>query len=264
MTIKYLFIDGGCLRAILKNISDRYFDGMPIKIDFNRLRGDHFKAFYYDAIPAIKDTETDYQYAQRIKDRLELHNHIASLQGYHVYEGDSRIRRKQVQQKEVDVIIAVDMLTHTFRGNMDRATFIASDLDFKPLLDALVREGMFVHLMYPPAETNQNLVDAADSRQPLAIDSIVGYLEQTSQKLISVPGRSLHNKVDFHSAPGVVVQQHPALGEIKYFNSNGNHTTYWQAPESIDCYLKVSSEDYNMLRNYCDDLYLIKLPEVTP
>lgn len=264
MTTQYLFIDGGCLRAVMKKISDRYFGGKLIKIDFNRLRGGHAKAFYYDAIPAVKEGENEIDYDERIKERQELHNHIASLNGYHVYEGDSRIRRRQVQQKEVDVMIAVDMLTHTFRGNMDRATFIASDLDFKPLLDALVREGMFVHLMYPPADTNQNLVDAADSRQPLAIDTIHGYLEQATQKLISVPNRSMQSKSDFHPKNPVFIQQHSTLGEITYFKSGKEHSVYWNSPENIDCYLRVFCEDYEMLKKYSEDLYLVMLPKNPP
>lgn len=264
MDTKYLFIDGGCLRAILKNISDRYFNGREIKIDYGRLKGGHVKAFYYDAIPAIKPGELDEDYAKRIASRIELHNHIASIPGYHVYEGDSRIRRKQVQQKQVDVMIAVDMLTHTFRGNMDQATFIASDVDFKPLLDALVREGMFVELRYPPTETNQDLVDAADQRTPLAIDSIYHFLDQESQSLLRLPGRRQEWRKDYDHTMSTVVFDHQSLGEIRHRSSEAEHVIYWRYPDNIDAFLEVSSEDYELLQKDVHDLFLISLPEVPP
>ena len=264
MDTKYLFIDGGCLRATLKNIADRYFGGGPITIDYARLKSDHKKAFYYDAIPAMKHNESDGDYAARIRPRIELHNHIATLPGYHIYEGDSRIRRKQVQQKEVDVMIAVDMLTHTFRGNMDRATFIASDIDFKPLLDALVREGMFVELRYPPLDTNQDLVNAADHRTPLAIDSIYPILNRESQKLIELPSRTMVLKEEFDHANSMKISDHPSLGEVRYRTFNGKHCLYWSYPENIDFFIEVQSSEYSILRMYVEDLFLITAPDELP
>jgi uncharacterized LabA/DUF88 family protein len=261
MDTKYLFIDGGCLRATLNKIAERYFDGRDISIDYGRLKSDHKKAFYYDAIPTIKPNETEADYVERVRPRIELHNHIATISGYHVYEGDSRIRRKQVQQKEVDVMIAVDMLTHTFRGNMDRATLIASDIDFKPLLDALVREGMFVELRYPPTDTNQDLVNAADQRTPLGVDTIFQYLDAESQKLIKLPNRAIYPKDNFDRPVSISIYNHPSLGDVQYFIRNESHHLYWGYPDNIDCFLVVDCDDYDFLRKYVDDLYLINLPE---
>ncbi len=90
-------------------------------------------------------------------------------------------------QKKIDVMIAVDMLTHTFRRNMHQATLLTSDLDFKPLLDALVHEGMFVTLWYPPNDTNKELVAAADRRQPFGIRDVGAALTDTSKHLITIP-----------------------------------------------------------------------------
>ncbi len=260
MDTKYLFIDGGCLRATIKKISERYFDGAELKIDYVRLSGGYKKAFYYDAIPAIKRDENDLDYAQRIRSRVELHNHIATLPGYHVYEGDSRIRRKQVQQKEVDVMIAVDMLTHTFRGNMDRATLIASDLDFKPLLDALVREGMFVELRYPPLETNQDLINAADHRIPLAIDTVYAILSQDSQDLLALPTRRQCTKKGYDHSTSIIVQNHPSLGEVRYKYYENRHYVYWSYPENIDNFIEVVCKNYILLHKYLEDVFVISMP----
>lgn len=264
MEIKYLFIDGGCLRATLKNISKRYFEDRDLRINFNQLKGNHVKAFYYDAIPAIKHNEAESDYLRRVQPRVELHNHIATLAGYHIYEGDSRIRRKQVQQKEVDVMIAVDMLTHTFRGNMERATFLASDIDFKPLLDALVREGMFVELMYPPTDTNQGLINAADERTPLAIDTIYRILDRESQELLVLPARDMCSTQGFDHSGSVEASRHEMYGEVRYQKPEGEHQVYWASPAHFDHFLRVRCANYETLRKYVEDLYLIKLPEVEP
>lgn len=264
MTVEYLFIDGGCLRATLKKISERYFGGREIKIDYTRLRGPHLKAFYYDAIPAIKASESEEDYTERVRPRIELHNLIATLPGYHIYEGDSRIRRKQVQQKEVDVMIAVDMLTHTFRGNMERASFLASDIDFKPLLDALVREGMFVNLLYPPSDTNQDLVNAADRRTPLAIDMVYNFLDKESKSALTLPTRGQEAKSGINSDHSVVAARHLTLGQIRYREFASEHQVYWDYPENIDHVLRVKCPDYETLRKYLEDLYLITIPETPP
>jgi hypothetical protein len=55
---------------------------------------------------------------------------------------------------------------------MHKATLLSGDLDFKPLIDALVQEGMFVTLWYPPRETAKELIAAADSSVPLHIGDL--------------------------------------------------------------------------------------------
>ena len=92
----------------------------------------------------------------------------------------SRRRRKVVEQKEVDILIAVDMLTHTFRRNMHQvASFLTSDLDFRPLIEAIVREGMYIHLWYPEGKTNKELIYAADSRKPLTAQDVFSWCTKT-------------------------------------------------------------------------------------
>jgi len=55
---------------------------------------------------------------------------------------------------------------------MHEATLLTGDLDFKPLVDALVYEGMFVTLWYPPATTAKELIAAADRSERFNIASV--------------------------------------------------------------------------------------------
>jgi uncharacterized LabA/DUF88 family protein len=64
--------------------------------------------------------------------------------------GSLRGAPKKRRQKEVDVLLAADMLTHGYDGNMDKAILIAGDLDFRRVVEALVRRGVFVEVWYEP------------------------------------------------------------------------------------------------------------------
>ena len=47
---------------------------------------------------------------------------------------------------------------------MDEVTLLTSDLDFKPLVDALVRDGMFVTLFFEETSASEELMLSADAR----------------------------------------------------------------------------------------------------
>jgi uncharacterized LabA/DUF88 family protein len=178
--VSYLFVDGGCVRAELNAISKHYLGGPGrVKLSWTSIQQDYTKVFYYDALPTRNEGETDLEYQERNAVMLAAHQELRQLDRFHVYEGDvrrARGRQERAQQKKVDVMIAVDMLLHTFRRNMQSATLIASDLDFAPLLYALTREGMFLTLWYPPSATSAELQSAADSRRRFTANELAGAL----------------------------------------------------------------------------------------
>jgi len=158
--VSYLFVDAGCLRAVVQRISNVIF-GQPdtVQINYAGLKRQHQKVFVYDALSAQERGEDQVAYERRIESRMVEIRTIRSLSGFHVQLGD--LRGRIARQKKVDVQIAVDMLLHAFRGNMHRATLLAGDIDFVPLLEALVREGMQVNLWHPE-QAARELMSAAD------------------------------------------------------------------------------------------------------
>lgn len=56
------------------------------------------------------------------------------------------------------------MLGHTYRRNMESAAFVAGDVDFRPLVEAVVTDGMYLSLFYEPRHTSPELIRAADAR----------------------------------------------------------------------------------------------------
>jgi uncharacterized LabA/DUF88 family protein len=49
------------------------------------------------------------------------------------------------------------MLRHGFDGNMEKAVLLAGDLDFRPIVEALVRRGVFVEVWYEKNSAAQEL-----------------------------------------------------------------------------------------------------------
>ena len=70
--IQYLFIDGGCLRTIIETVSQEFFGGNVIEIDFKKLSRGFSKAFYYDAVQPQQRDETEDDYEKRIKSQIEF------------------------------------------------------------------------------------------------------------------------------------------------------------------------------------------------
>jgi uncharacterized LabA/DUF88 family protein len=162
------------LRACLQRISKDYADGQKLRLNYEALTADYSKVFYYDALPERASGETEGEYMARTSAERSLFDQLSSLDRFHVYEGDVRRSRSRrgPEQKKIDVMIAVDMLTHSFRRNMQQATLLTGDLDFKPLIDALVQEGMFVSLWFPPDETSKELKSAADQSRRFTVYNV--------------------------------------------------------------------------------------------
>ncbi|NER06966.1 MAG: NYN domain-containing protein [Okeania sp. SIO3C4] len=184
--ITYLFIDGGYLRRSYKDLTFQWFGndvGDGRNINFAAIKS-HFKArkvFYYDCLDKIPNKdEKDEDFKARLSQQENYFNQIRSLEGYHVRLGSLAGNPNNKRQKEVDVLLTVDMMNHTIRNNMTKAVLIAGDRDFKPVVESLVSMGMYVIVAYDPRSNSQDLRYAADNSIPLSFDN---YYNWSSLKL---------------------------------------------------------------------------------
>ena len=70
---------------------------------------------------------------------------------------------------------------------MAQCTLLAGDIDFHPLIEALVREGMVVTLWHPP-QAAADLVNAADTRLALTAEGLsYGLVRPCGQPVYSAP-----------------------------------------------------------------------------
>jgi uncharacterized LabA/DUF88 family protein len=258
--IKYLFIDGGCLRAVLERMADTFAGGAVLDINYETLTRNYSKVFYYDALPERKSGEDETTYLERIAPQLNLFARLSRLDRFHVYEGDVRrtfTRRAPVQNK-IDVMIAVDMLTHSFRRNMNEATLLTGDLDFKPLIDALVQEGMFVNLWYPRGETAQELIAAADRSSPLHVGEIHAAL--AAPRPFTIPNSvAAPNKGDY--AP-VLTTWPIDGGEARLMKDGDTFVVAMPSPDTPGYIAYYEHPDLTMLRAYLTDKFGFVLPKI--
>jgi len=162
--ILYLFIDGGYLRSVYKEFSAFLFNGTAINIDYEMIKYETQakKVFYYDCIAPKKSSQSPEEYDSIKQNQQQVFDSIKMLPGFHVREGVMRLRRKEFEQKQVDVGIAVDVLMHSVRKNMDQVVLLTGDLDFKPLVDALLELGMYTTIMCERSSVSNELLHSAD------------------------------------------------------------------------------------------------------
>jgi hypothetical protein len=153
-------------------------------------------------------------------------------------------------------MLTVDMLTHAFRRNMHKATLLTGDNDFKPLLDALVQDGMFVSLLYPPDETSRELMQAADARWPLNMQTIEGFLLDDSRPLFDVPKRQMHHQP---TATGTNISTWTQEGLQHTLNElNGEYLVIQvQNPNNA---FHISHKDLDLLKYFCKESLKIDVP----
>ena len=256
--VKYLFVDGGSLRGKLQNVSNKYFGGEKFEIDFRQLAQGFTKTFYYDAVPVRNEGEAEDAYNARIEPTLAVFNAAASVDGVHVYGGDARQRRRQgMVQKKVDVKLAVDMLSHAFRRNMHHATLLTGDVDFQPLIEALVESGLFVTLWYPTDETSRDLLQAADARQPLNIARLQGLLTTSSRSRFRIP-----TAVHYHPSiepGGTLLKSWEQDGKAHGLHQDGRELIVTREHDSNNR-LHVRHEDRHLLHKFCRESFFIDIP----
>jgi uncharacterized LabA/DUF88 family protein len=165
---RYAFIDGGYLREKFGVFTKTYFgieETQPKSLDFDAIKT-YFggeKVFYYDAIDDSElRNESGEQRRKRLESQESYFDGIRSHYGYHVRLGSVTGTYKRLRQKQVDVLLAVDMLHHGFHRNMTHAVLLSGDLDFKPIVDSLVQHGIWVSVSYDQSGVSKELRWSAD------------------------------------------------------------------------------------------------------
>lgn len=180
----YLFVDGSNFRQYFNENAQKWF-GQEAEFDFKKIK-DTFgaeKAFYYDCVDDIKtDNESPQDFEARVLLQEEKLNKIREIEGCHVQLGSLSGKGKKKRQKEVDVLLAVQMMEHAFRGNMSKATLLSGDKDFRPLVESLVRLGLFVEVVSDFRHFSSDLIHSADSHKKLTIDEYYNFAPKLIQK----------------------------------------------------------------------------------
>ncbi len=184
----YLFIDGEYLRQRHREVMRDFF-GVEGELELSPImqQARASRAYFYDAIDyARRPDETEKAWEARVASLEQFFSYVRSLSGFHVRPGSVRPGKKR-EQKEVDVSLAVDMMEHGFNGSMSKAVLIAGDVDFRPVVEALVRHGVFVDVWYHPNSFAPELPGAADFGHKIRFRQLYTWNKEAFQRAHRIP-----------------------------------------------------------------------------
>src|SRR5262245_9289366 len=116
----YLFVDGGHLRRHYPQTAQRWFgDEARLEVRQVKEKLQATKCFYYDCVDDIQgENESQESFEIRLREQEAQFAKIQEIYATHVQLGSMTGTRKNKRQKQVDILLAVDMLNHAFRRNM--------------------------------------------------------------------------------------------------------------------------------------------------
>jgi uncharacterized LabA/DUF88 family protein len=172
-----VFIDGGYLDNLL-------YDVNVFRIDFTKfgqkLAGGAplLRSYYYHCLPFESDDPTEEE-RERVEGKRKFFHALRNLPrmevrlGYVVPRGRDATGRLIVQQKGVDVNLAVDMVRLSCMRNIGYACLVAGDGDYVPLVQVAKDAGVVVHLFHGDGQASrvaERLSEICDERTLLSRD----------------------------------------------------------------------------------------------
>jgi len=247
----YLFIDGEYLRQRHREVMRDFFSvegDLELSTIMEQARAS--RAYFYDAIDySRRHDETEKVWESRVLLLEQFFSYVRSLSGFHVRPGSVRPGKKR-EQKEVDVSLAVDMMEHGFNGSMSKAVLIAGDVDFRPVVEALVRHGVFVDVWYHRNSFAQELPGAADFGHELRLQQLHSWNTKAFKEAHRIPREYAHAGAPY----GELVKVGLVAGcpvELCRHDLGASRETFslWITVEPGDT-LKVMDDDAKLIERY--------------
>lgn len=213
---RYVFIDGGYFRARRKELFAPLF-GKDGETDYSLLANTLGcrKGFYYDCTDERKPNEPASEFEARKARQMEEFNRIRQYPGFHVFQGTLSGERRQ---KEVDVALAVDVLMHAHAKNINEAFLVAGDLDFRPLVKALIQLGIYVTILCRRSSSLE-LQYAADHVNELTFTWVYGWSTPEFRRAHPIPETSLRGDPNMPGWSKIAVGK-TEFGEAVLFHNN--------------------------------------------
>lgn len=208
----YVYIDGGYLELVYLQFAQAWFGhqgGLDYEKVFSGVGCDHpqlhwKRGFYYDCPVKQKRGEDDLEFQSRRDTQEERWKKIRAISGGHLRTGKITGERKQ-RQKGVDVLIAVNVLSHVARGNFDKVVLLAGDADFLPLVDAVVEMGAIIDVAASAKSISTDMINAPDHFREITTDDLFAWTVKSLQDEFPIPkslghtvaGEGSHREVEW-------------------------------------------------------------------
>jgi uncharacterized LabA/DUF88 family protein len=233
----YLFIDGGYLQAVYRErfnplFGDKYLiDYSTVMTTFGARR-----AYLYDCLDDVqKPGESATDFAARVERQEARFDEIGKAGGVIVRYGHLSPGKKR-QQKEVDVLLAVDMLTHSFNKSMDAAVLLTGDRDFRPVVESVVRLGTLVKVAFDPRTGSKHLAHAADSEFEIDLTTLCDWirLEMYENRAKHFPRACMYSNCDGDPLAGYPAYRGGVIGPEKRALGLAEANGVWQAAVKVN------------------------------
>jgi uncharacterized LabA/DUF88 family protein len=165
-----IFIDGGCLKKVLKLFGEPKIEYLEFS---ERLAGgkERLRTYYYDCMP-YRSSPPTVEETRRCAAMQRFLDHLRRLPRFEVRLGRLAKRPSGFEQKRVDVLFAVDLTRLSASRQIGQAVLVTSDSDFVPAIQAAKNDGVLVQLYYSPKLSyNDELLQACDDRMRLPKNS---------------------------------------------------------------------------------------------
>lgn len=182
-----LFIDDGYLQNVLRSFgklkTDYTYEQPRWKTDYSKLvelmkskltQGNEelLRAYYYTC-------KREYYSEEEEKRQERFFHTLKMIPQFECRFGTLKISYDEdgfprYEQKQADVLIAVDIVKLSLKGKITKAIIISGDADLIPAIKAAKEEGVVVELFYEPGTAGSELLETVDFKT--AIDE--KWLEQ--------------------------------------------------------------------------------------
>jgi uncharacterized LabA/DUF88 family protein len=190
----YLFVDGAYLREQYTRAANEWF-GHTGDINFEILIRTSYmaqKTFYYDCLDDIQRSgEGQIDFEARVATQKQYFGKIGRVTATHVRLGTLK-GQKEKRQKEVDILLAVDIMNHAVRRNMSTALLLSGDMDFRPVVKSLVEMGLTVGVVADRRTVSEDLTSAADFFRPMTMQDYHYWSPIALQIKYPIPGFSVY------------------------------------------------------------------------
>ena len=156
-----IFIDGGYLKAILKNNNNFSLDYFELSNKISKIiNAERLRTYYYDCLPAL--IEHNEKSKKLFQDKEKFLEKINSLPRFEIKLGKLQRIGNTFRQKKIDVLMSLDIVDKCFEKQIQHAVLIAGDADFIPAIKKAKDHGAVIHLFAQEGSLNKEILSEID------------------------------------------------------------------------------------------------------
>lgn len=124
------------------------------------------RAYYYFCPPYLSEPPTVDE-KKRPSNFNKFRMSLLNIPRFTLRQGKLERREGDFKQKRVDIMMAIDLVTLSYRDQIQSAIIVAGDSDLIPAIERAKNNGTIIYLYYHPKSVHNELLNACDERIPM-------------------------------------------------------------------------------------------------